>query len=399
MSTYYDPTINLDAYAQSEENKLVNLALTKLPQPHITGLKLRQDIQLGSLVLNRIDPNTGIVWVLTGLEGWWTLPDSEFPDLPRGWGDGSYDSDGRYTARVLTLEGSILTQNPEQSAEARAQLVNAINLVYRGASLIVNEPIRNLRVSAINASNETITVAAAHRLAVGDTVIYRTTSNFIPGLVSDVLHYVASTPTATTLTLSRTRGGSAVNITTSTLPAGVTHTLEVVQPKTSFVRISGKPQIRSANARGRLDFSIGLKAADPIKYEYYANPSTLDYRSVALTRNSSVVVTNTGDTRVPVIFRVQGPILSSATATIANETVSKSITGIYAPPSGLLEIDTYNRNILEVDTTTFLGTVGRRYANSYIDWFYLEPGANSLKFSSTVSTATCTMLYKSGWIS
>jgi len=47
----YDSSINLNPVAQSEENKLVNKALTKLPIPHFSGLKLKADIKIGSLVL------------------------------------------------------------------------------------------------------------------------------------------------------------------------------------------------------------------------------------------------------------------------------------------------------------------------------------------------------------
>lgn len=38
--------------------------------------------------------------------------------------------------------------------------------------------------------------------------------------------------------------------------------------RAAFVRLSGKPKIETVNARGRTDFSIGLKAADPIRYEW-----------------------------------------------------------------------------------------------------------------------------------
>jgi len=39
--------------------------------------------------------------------------------------------------------------------------------------------------------------------------------------------------------------------------------------RAAFVRLSGKPEITTTNSRGRIDFSIGLKAADPTKYEWY----------------------------------------------------------------------------------------------------------------------------------
>lgn len=38
--------------------------------------------------------------------------------------------------------------------------------------------------------------------------------------------------------------------------------------RAAFVRLSGKPQIKTVNARGRTDFAITLKAADPIRYEW-----------------------------------------------------------------------------------------------------------------------------------
>jgi hypothetical protein len=44
--------------------------------------------------------------------------------------------------------------------------------------------------------------------------------------------------------------------------------------RAAFVRLSGRPQIQTINARGRTEFSIGLKAADPIKYKW--NDAALD---------------------------------------------------------------------------------------------------------------------------
>lgn len=44
--------------------------------------------------------------------------------------------------------------------------------------------------------------------------------------------------------------------------------------RAAFVRLSGRPQITTINARGRTEFAIGLKAADPIKYKW--NDASLD---------------------------------------------------------------------------------------------------------------------------
>jgi hypothetical protein len=38
--------------------------------------------------------------------------------------------------------------------------------------------------------------------------------------------------------------------------------------RAAFVRLSGRPDVSVVNTRGRIDFSIGLRAGDPIKYEW-----------------------------------------------------------------------------------------------------------------------------------
>ena len=43
---------------------------------------------------------------------------------------------------------------------------------------------------------------------------------------------------------------------------------EDIYKRASFVRLSGRPDISTVNSRGRIDFSIGLRAVDPIKYEW-----------------------------------------------------------------------------------------------------------------------------------
>jgi len=43
---------------------------------------------------------------------------------------------------------------------------------------------------------------------------------------------------------------------------------EDIYKRASFVRLSGRPNISTVNSRGRIDFSIGLRAVDPLKYEW-----------------------------------------------------------------------------------------------------------------------------------
>jgi hypothetical protein len=164
------------------------------------------------------------------------------------------------------------------------------------------------------------------------------------------------------------------------------------------VRISGRPQIETVNARGRTNFSIGLKAADPIKYEYYEDNETGGYRTATLTRNTNVIVRNVGNVKVPVIFSISGNTIAEGQITNIAGGNTQTISGIYMESAdSILEIDTYNRNIIAINGSS-VARVGRKYADSYINWIYLEPGDNELRFSTTDSTAACTMYYKSGWI-
>ena len=43
---------------------------------------------------------------------------------------------------------------------------------------------------------------------------------------------------------------------------------EDIYKRAAFVRLSGRPDIQTVNSRGRIDFSIGLRAVDPLKYEW-----------------------------------------------------------------------------------------------------------------------------------
>lgn len=318
MSNYYEPVTSINQISQADENKIVNKALSSLPEPYLTGLKLNQDIVLGNLTFNKIDAND-VVWVCRDLEGWWNLPDPEFPELTRGWGDGSYDSVGRYASRLITLEGSFLTQTPSQVETARATLLAAIDLVYKGARLIVYE-----------GANQEI-------------------------------------------------------------------------PKVSFVRLSGRPEIVSVNARGRHDFSIGLKAADPIKYEYINPESNSGYKSNTIASGASVTISNSGNTRTPIIFELTGTITGGQiTNQYINELGAPNITSTLggitkSSNTYTTEIDTYNRSVVRIQNT--VATSFRGDINPYVNWLHLYPGENQITFTTTGGTSpSCKINYRSGWI-
>ena len=229
-----------EVFNQREENNIVDRSLSPLPQPHLTGMKLQGDIALGEFLFNTID-EYGVVWVITDIDGWWQHPEPDMPDIPRGFGDGSYDIKGRYQARIVNLQGSFLTPNPSLVEAARDRLIAATNLVYRGAWLKT-------------------------------------------GIESD-------------------------------------------NKRSSFVRLSGSPSIETVTARGRTDFSIGLKAADPIKYAWNdSDPDGYETVEVPATNRTTgatgvETVTNIGNVDVPVNFEISGPIIGPAR--VYNRTTDK----------------------------------------------------------------------------
>lgn len=97
------------------------------------------DIVLGSLTLNTIDSD-GTRWFLNDLDGWHTLPDVELPDSSRGFSDdGSYELDGRYAPRIITLTGTFIPTSKANTKISRARLTAAINSVRGGTTLTVKE--------------------------------------------------------------------------------------------------------------------------------------------------------------------------------------------------------------------------------------------------------------------
>jgi hypothetical protein len=318
LKGYYEPATNISSRFQDDENRLVNKSLTKFPIPYLSGLKLKADIRLENLVLNTIDEE-GVVWVCTDIEGWWDFPEPQLPDLVRGWGDGSYDSKGRWNSRILTLKGTFLTQDPSQVPAARAKLIEAADLVYKSGVLVVNE--------------------------------------------------------------------------------------EPV--KSAIVRLSGSPDIKTVTARGRTEFSIGLKAADPIKYEYIEN-SEDGYRTQVFTPSSgtaSAILTNLGNIEVPILIELsQGFTVSnpSLPPKIRNNKTDQEMSIIGSTVStNRLEIDTYNREVLDVryDSGEVVEVAsGRSKVSTISDWIYLEPGENTIIISNFPAGSTCTIYYRSGWI-
>lgn len=381
---FYDPV------EQLAETTAVNNSLRPVPDPYPFGLKLKEDIILGDLVLNSVDSNN-VVWVCTNIEGWWVHPDPEIPDVTRGWGDGSYDASGRWMARQITLSGVFMPPTCDYVSTARDSLVSATSLVRQGAWLKTKE-----------------------------------------------------NPT-----------------------------------RASYVRLSGRPEIETVNQRGKTEFSIGLRAADPIKYSWNdADVDGYDIVTIPCANASTLetgltVIENVGNTSVSVFLEITGPIvgpaivynstndelltlvesirdsetlnvtyksITSNVATIRVTEIHDLAVGDYVTVSGVdstfngehlitaipgtqsfsfavtasnvtevassgavsrdadfMEIDTYSKEVAVNGET--LGA--RVKVDTLTDWLTLAPGNNSILFEDegdANSTASLTIYYRSGWI-
>lgn len=98
--------------------------------------------------------------------------------------------------------------------------------------------------------------------------------------------------------------------------------------RAAFVRLSGRPQIETVNARGKTLFSIGLRAADPIKYEW--NDLEPDGYTIAeiwgLEEEGEVLNKGTADVRA--IFTLTGPL--GVNSTVYNEATGETLTVVKA---------------------------------------------------------------------
>jgi hypothetical protein len=71
----------------------------------------------------------------------------------------------------------------------------------------------------------------------------------------------------------------------------------------------------------------------------------------------------------------------------------------------VLEIDTYNREIIKVTPVVGGDDIvlnARSKAEVLVDWIYLQPGTNVIKYETdnnlVSSSYSCQILWRSGWI-
>lgn len=152
--------MSTDLYSQDYEFTKTRRGLTPLPEPVLTGMKLEKDIILNSFIFNSID-EYGVTWVVTDIDGWWSTPEVEVPSISRGYGDGEYDVQGKYRARIFTITGVFLTPDPSLVEDARDRLIKATDLVYKGAWLITGK--KSVRASFVRLEGQVSTTTVTAR--------------------------------------------------------------------------------------------------------------------------------------------------------------------------------------------------------------------------------------------
>jgi hypothetical protein len=127
-------------------------------------------------------------------------------------------------------------------------------------------------------------------------------------------------------------------------------------PRASYVRLSGRPEITTVNPRGRTEFSIGLRSADPVKYEWIdANAegyslATVLCESASPAATGSVTITNIGNTAVSAIFEVAGPV--TGPATIYNQTTDELLIITGSLGAGVSKTTTFRSLTSNIATIT-----------------------------------------------
>lgn len=159
--------------------------------------------------------------------------------------------------------GLVNTATPLQVKEAAgASIRNYVTqmdllseALTNATDLRIREP--DLTCSSQTISSNTLTVSATHNLGIGDAVVF--TASTVTGISTGVTYYVLTTPAATTITLSATRGGSTLAISGT----GVTATFHKVLWMTR-IPTTGRPAgqiVFPTPLRGSVNTALQLQTA------------------------------------------------------------------------------------------------------------------------------------------
>jgi hypothetical protein len=99
--------------------------------------------------------------------------------------------------------------------------------------------------------------------------------------------------------------------------------------RASKVWLVGQPQIQTVNARGRTEFSIPLRAPDPVKYLW--NDASQDGTSSLVSgANASVSLENQGNTRITGYLELTGPLGAGSSVESSNKFSDEFLTTAFS---------------------------------------------------------------------
>ncbi len=376
-----------DDLTQEQENKFVNDGLRPLPNPYITGMELNADVILNGLVLNTVDENN-VVWVCTGIEGWWNMPEVDMQEIPRGLGDGSYDVNGRYASRSVTLTGSILPPNSSYVPAARDKLVRAIDLVRKNGWLLTDEkPVRGSRVRLVGAPSIEVVNPRGRidfniPLKAVDPIKYEWVVGEPEGYQFDTVG-VGST-------VNLVNNGNT-NVAIQLVLNGFLNSGTIVRNNTT------NQEIEIINDVGGENSYVG----DITQVSRSGNLATIiantTYPFVAgdlinvLHVGTTGFNTNTAAT-IASVTEIDGDTLSITYANTGTDVgnTAQSPTGVLAlGQAEFLEIDTYERSV------AYIGLSGyRSKLATLVDWIYLQPGTNEIEILESPSPTSVAVTNK-----
>ena len=383
VESVVDTTI-LEASKQALENTIVNNALRKMPSPYISGLKLEADININGLILNTIDENN-VVWVCTDIKNWWTLPESEVPDIGRGLDDGSYNVRGRWKARVITLEGSILPPHPDEMPLARAKLISSLSsLVYFGGILAVNEdPVKVAKVFMIGQPTMDVKNARGRidfsiQLRAGDPVKYSWNYQATDG-------YFSSTPFAykqASVTAATFSSGTRRYTATNTFAVGDYVTVSGTSP--SGWQLSTATLVTAVHSGGAW---FEVTATDPGVSYTSGGTARLAY--------SKTSITNSGNTAVPTIVTITGPMSSGSFIKNLTNGNSMKLVKQLRPANYTVSIASVSRTANIATVTATSSTGHGLFVGDIVNITVTGASSFDLNGAVIVSTTTNTFTYVS----
>lgn len=365
----------MDNIPQDEKNRLVGKALSRVPQV-INGVRLGADVILNNLVLNTID-EFGTIWVVSGISGWWgqTLP--EVPNIGRGTEDGSYDVEGRLTARTIAVSGFFIPSDSESALSASIdRLVSAANMVRTPGWFIANENPSKAALVRL-ADRPTIeTVNARGRteftivMRAGDPIKYHWADDDPFGFTN--IEFSASDPL-----------GSAENLGTATVPGKFTFTGPVGAGTYLFnasndLVMSLKTPLRGA---GLVADVTTVYATDGVATVRTSAPHGLLVGDQVSLLNMVIPFSESSTPRT--VTHVSNIFPYSFSFTIDTDDVDEMDSNgqVYLTNNDVLEVDTYTRTV-----TYNNDSVGHRHMlTTLTDWMYFGPGTNQLEFSDQIT--------------